>query len=181
MGVVADLCLAIRERRPELAAVVSEDGRVLRIAEREGEADPGRPRFTVEEADGAVVLDGTWRVALRGEGGTSGILDFVLGYVSEAIENHGWEVPLVLEGGPRHGLRLTKHREDLVGRLLFTRAGVGPDEPAQADVYKWHLRRSAAGEYVCVYERSLVGEALDAFLARGVESTGPFVVIHGVS
>ena len=87
-------------------------------------------------------------------------------------------MPIVLYGGPLHGKRMSKHREDLAGRLMFARKGRKAGDPQRAHLYKWRLKRSDVGEYVCVYERSLQGDEVDQFIARGVESTGPFVLIY---
>jgi hypothetical protein len=176
MGVLDELRDAIGRAHPDLEVETGADGRWLRVAQKGHLADPDHTRVTLEESEDAVLLDGLWRLPVR-VGGGHAVGDFLLAYVTEAIENHGWEVPVLLEGGPRHGSRLTKRRDDLVGRLLFARPGRGPDDPSRGDLYKWHLRRAPSGEYVCVYERSMVGPELDQFLARGVESTGPFVVI----
>ena len=178
MSFVADLESHIRDARPDLKATRATDGETLRILQADsGDADSDGPEVQVLEADGAILLDWVWRLPVPA-GSSSAVRDFVLSYASETFENAGWEVPLLLQGGPLNGHTLTKTRRDLVGRLLFARKGKGPDTPHVADIYKWRLKRNAAGEYVCIYERTIEGEELDRFIARGVESTGPFVVIQ---
>lgn len=168
----------VRESHPELESARTGDGETLRIAEAGGLENDETPEIHVHESDGAVLLDWVWRLPVR-DGRHEEICAFVLDYVRETFENHGWEVPILLLGGPLNGKTLTKRREDLVGRLLFARPQQTGDAPHAADLYKWRLKRNPRGEYVCVFERSLVGADLDAFIARGVESTGPFVVING--
>ena len=174
---IADLEEYIRASRPDLETAQAEDGSTLRIAEQGRLREDDAPRFHVHAEEGAVVLDWTWRLPLR-DGLFESLRDFILAYVEEGIQNHGWEVPIVLSGGPLQGRRLTKRREDLVGRLMFARKGAAGSTAQQAFLYKWHLSRNEAGEYVCVYERSLAGDAVDEFIARGVKDTGPFVLIH---
>jgi hypothetical protein len=110
------------------------------------------------------------------EGSEAGIRDLILEVVQDGFENHGWQVPVVLDGGPLAGKRVTQAWEDLVGRLVFAKKGGEDGSPPEAHFYKWHLRRTAGGEYLCRFERTLRGEEVDAFLRRGVASTGPFVI-----
>lgn len=182
MAFVADLDTWIREHRPGWETAFSADGRTLRIQER---TDPGQERapgtphaaIDVQENDGALLLDWAWKLPVT-DGKPDELRNLVVDYLDEAFENHGWEVPVVLRGGPLNGKHLTKPREDLVGRLMFARKGSDPAEPHRAELYKWHLKRNRKGEYICVFERSLHGPEVDRFIARGVESTGPFVLIH---
>ena len=164
---------------PELESARTGDGSTLRIAEAGRLDDAEAPEVHVHLADDSVLLDWVWRVPVT-EGRHDEIRAFLLDYAREAFENHGWEVPILLLGGPLNGKSLTKRREDLVGRLLFARKPTEEKATHAADVYKWHLKRNPQGEYVCVFERSLLGPDLDKFIARGVESTGPFTVINGV-
>ena len=175
MSFLAHLETVLRER-PEWESVRSEDGRTLRIAE-DGRLEVEKaPLVYVHEQDGAVLLDGSWKLTVKAEQHED-VAALIVDYLQEAFENHGWEVPIVLYGGPLHGRRLTKSREDLAGRLVFARKGEN-DGDQHAHLYKWRLKRSDAGEYVCVYERTLENDELDRFIARGVASTGPFVLIH---
>jgi hypothetical protein len=180
MTFIEDLESHIRDTRPDLATARAADGETLRITQRgEGESEEPEDALEVQvhETEGGILLDWVWRLPVS-EGSASTVRDFVLSYVSESIENSAWEVPIVLKGGPLNGHTLTKTRRDLVGRLLFARTVEPEDATHKADIYKWRLKRNAAGEYVCVFERTIEGEELDRFIARGVESTGPFVVIH---
>lgn len=180
MSFVADLESSIRTSLPEWEITRSEDGRVLLIAEPEDDgSERERLAFHVSEEGGAIVLDWAWRFPLE-DGKTDELRARVLKYVTESIENRGWEVPVILQGGPLHGKQLTKPREDLVGRLMFARKE-NAGKTQCADLYKWLLQQNAEGEYVCAYERSLFGEEVDRFIARGVESTGPFVLIHDIA
>ncbi len=181
-AVLDDLEAFIREHHPELVTERSEDGTTLRITERTEEADPKRPSFILHARRSAVVLDWTWRFPVSDGTGLDpkdeALRAKVLAYVSDGIENHGWDVPIVLAGGPLAGRRMTKRRQDLVGRLMFARQAKGPDDANRAHLYKWHLRKSAEDEYVCRYERTLEGSEVDEFFARGPDRTGSFVVIH---
>lgn len=178
MSFVTDLLAHVRDERPEWQAELLEDGTILRIQEAAESPQEGRPVFHLVEVDDGVVLDGLWRMPVDGEKAVKA-RDLILDYVADGIENHGWEVPVRLRGGPRSGVTLSKHREDLAGRLLLARKVPGPDgEVARAEVYKWRLKRNDAGEYVCDHERTLEGDEVDAFLRRGVDSTGPFVLVH---
>jgi len=170
----------IRARHPELETARAGEGETLRIAEAGHLDDDEAPEVHLHEADGAVLLDWVWRLPVREERREE-VRDFLLTYVRDTLENHGWEVPVLLLGGPLNGRSLTKRREDLVGRLLFARRPAADQPPDRADLYKWRLQRNPQGEYVCVFERTLAGEDLDLFIARGVESTGPFVVINDAS
>lgn len=178
MSFIADLLAYVRHERPDWAAELLEEGTVLRVRQA-GEPPPeAGPVFHLVEVEDGVVLDGLWRMPVDGDRAEKA-RDLILDYIADGIENHGWEVPVRLRGGPRNGLRLSKRREDLAGRLLLARKVPGPDgEVARAEVYKWRLKRNEAGEYVCDHERTLEGEAVDGFLQRGVDSTGPFVLVH---
>jgi len=178
MSFLADLESFLRDDHPELESARAGDGTTLRIAEAGKLEDEESPEVHVHAGDGAVLLDWVWRLPVQDDR-LDEVRVFLVDYVRETFENHGWEVPIVLLGGPLNGKSLTKRREDLVGRLLFARAPSPQGGAHAADVYKWRLKRNPQGEYVCVFERSLVGEELDTFIARGVESTGPFVVING--
>lgn len=178
MSFLADLESFLRESHPELESARAADGTTLRIAEAGKLEDAESPEVHVFPKDGSILLDWVWQLPVR-EGLHDDLLAFLLDYVRESFENHGWEVPILLLGGPLNGTSLTKPRENLVGRLLIARKPTNEGAPHAADIYKWRLKRNAQGEYVCVYERSLVGEALDTFIARGVDSTGPFTVING--
>ncbi|MFV1959643.1 MAG: hypothetical protein ACC662_09555 [Planctomycetota bacterium] len=167
----------IRDERPGWTTERSDDGSALLIREAGVAEGTSRPSFFVREVEGGVLLEDLWRIPLTA--GQEEALDrLLIEYMEDGIENHGWEVPVVLQGGPQHGRRLSKQRQDLVGRLLFARPA-GPDgRGKEAHVYKWRLKRSPDGSYACVYERTLAGAEVDAFIARGVGSTGPFVLIR---
>ena len=178
MSFLADLQVHLADEQPDWTAELLDDGKVLRVREADAVDAAKGPVFHLREEDGTVVLDGLWRIPVRGPQAAKA-RELIVDYVADGIENHGWEVPVRLRGGPRSGLRLSKRREDLVGRLLLARKVPGPDgEVARAEVYKWRLRKNGEGEYVCVHERTLVGDEVDRFLRRGVESTGPFVLVH---
>ena len=178
MSFVADLLEHVRAEHTAWQGELVEDGLVLRVQEAGVEADAKRPVFHVVQLENAVVLDGLWRIPVDEERAEKA-RDLIVDYIQDGIENHGWEVPVRLRGGPRSGLQLSKRREDLAGRILLARKVDGPHgEVPRAEVYKWRLKRNAAGEYVCVHERTLEGEEVDAFLRRGVDSTGPFVLVH---
>lgn len=178
MSFLAHLETFLRESHPELAFARAGDGETLRIAEAGRLEEAEAPEVHVHAADGSVLLDWVWRLPIE-ESRYEEVRAFLLDYVRDTFENHGWDVPIVLRGGPLDGRSMTKPRADLVGRLLFARPQKDEGAPHAADLYKWRLKRNDRGEYLCVFERSLVGEALDIFIARGVNSTGPFVVING--
>lgn len=168
----------LRTSHPELESARAGDGETLRIAEAGRLEEAEAPEVHLHAADGAILLDWVWRLPVE-ESRYEEVRAFLLDYVRDSFENHGWEVPILLHGGPLNGRSMTKPRADLVGRLLFARPQKGEGAPHAADLYKWRLKRNPKGEYVCVYERSMEGEELDAFISRGVGSTGPFVVING--
>ena len=172
---LAELESHIREHRPDLEAMRTETGDTLRIVEQGRLEEDKRHEVQIHAGKDAVVLDWTWRLPVKADK-VEELRTLVLDYVTDGIENHGWQVPIVLEGGPLAGRQLTKSREDLVGRLMFARKAEGGSVP-QAHLYKWHLQRNDAGEYVCRYEKSLERDEVDAFLRRGVNKTGSFVII----
>lgn len=165
----------LQTSEPEWHVELSEDGTALLIRQPVEEGDLAGLRFLLRHEDGSLLFEDLWRLPLP-EGQEDQVRDLVLGTVRDGFENRGWEVPILLLGGPLQGKSLTKTWEDLVGRLVFAYKAKG-GRPAQAHLYKWHLKRDAAGTYLCRYERTLEGEAMDEFLRRGVDSTGPFVLV----
>ena len=168
MTFLATLADQVRAADPDLGVDLDEEGLRLVLS-----GPGGRPRFVLGEEDGAVFLEGLWRLPLSPDT-EEGVRELLLDVVRDGFENHGWEVPVLLDGGPLSGRRVSRRWEDLVGRLVFAEAG----PPSEAHFYKWHLRRTDEGDYVCRYERTLRGEEIDEFLRRGVESTGPFVIAN---
>ena len=176
MSFLETLAEHVRTEHPDWHVELSEDGQGLLIGEaNDGEA-LGPLRFFLRQSDGAVLLEDLWRLPLS-EGQEEVVRDLVLDTLKDGFENRGWEVPIVLVGGPLQGKRLTKTWEDLVGRLVFAKAGRG-GKASQAFLYKWHLKRDGSGNYLCQYERTLKDAEMDDFLRRGVASTGPFVLIR---
>jgi hypothetical protein len=168
MTFLATLADQVRAANPDWGVVLDEGGCRLVLSAPEG---PGE--FVLGEKDGAVFLEGLWRLPLSPDT-EEGVGELLLEVVRDGFEHHGWEVPVLLDGGPLSGRRVSQRWEDLVGRLVFAVAG----PPPEAHFYKWHLRRTEEGDYVCRYERTLRGEEIDDFLRRGVESTGPFVIAN---
>lgn len=166
----------VRTAHPDWAVEVSEDGAGLLLGEPQENEATTPLRFFLRQSDGAVLFEDLWSLPIQ-EGQEDALRDLVLGIVKDGFENRGWEVPIVLLGGPLQGKRLTKTWEDLVGRLVFARQGKNGG-PSQAFIYKWHLKQDGSGNYLCQYERTLEGPEMDDFLRRGVASTGPFVLIR---
>jgi hypothetical protein len=170
------LARSLREGHPDWDVQLDEHAARLTVSGPAPAAGEEPPRVVLLREGDDVLVDGVWRVPVP-EGREDKAHALLLDYVCDGIENDSWDVPVLLRGGPRDGERISKGRRDLVGRLLLARGGAGR-APAVAHVYKWHLERGEGGDYVCRYERTLQGEALDAFIARGVEETGPFVLIY---
>lgn len=177
MTFLATLADHLRTAHPEWTVDLAEDGSRLVL---EGSAHTAGNRavsFVLGERDGEVFLEGLWRLPVT-EDSEEGIRELLLDVLRDGFENHGWEVPILLVGGPLGGRRVTQPWDDLVGRLVFATKGSKGGRPPKAHFYKWHLRRSPDGDYLCRYERTLEGDEVDAFLRRGVESTGPFVISY---
>lgn len=178
MTFLTTLAEHVRAAHPEWEVDLADDGSRL-VLQADAVAAHDRPvRFVLGEADGEVYLEGLWRLPVS-EGSEDGIRELLLGVVRDGFENHGWQVPILLVGGPLAGRRVTQPWDDLVGRLVFATKGAADGTPPRAHFYKWHLRRSDDGDYLCHYERTLEGEEVDAFLRRGVRDTGPFVITYG--
>ncbi len=178
MRLLADLARDLRAWNPGWAVRLEEGGRSLVVSDATRETPAPEDLRFVFSADGkSVVVEDLWRIPVRREQEQE-VRRRLVQFVADGFENHGWEVPIMLEGGPRHGRRLSKPWEDLLGRLVLARRVGGDGGEPEAHIYKWHLRRNEDGEYLCRYERTLRGAAVDDFIARGVESTGPFVLIH---
>jgi hypothetical protein len=177
MTFLTTLADALRAAHPDWQVALDPDGRRLVLDAGQEPAVNTTPRFVLGEDDGVVFLEGLWRLPVTEES-EEGIRELLLEVLGDGMENRGWEVPILLYGGPLSGRRITKPWDDLVGRLLFaTQAGHAGHEP-RAYLYKWHLRRNDEGDYVCHYERTLRGDEVDDFLRRGVAETGPYVISH---
>jgi hypothetical protein len=166
----------IQEEMPDLEMRSYDDGATLHVAAPGDLDDPDGARVILHADGSDLLVEGVWRIRV-GDSPDAKLRAFILDYVRDAIKNHGWQVPILLRGGPRNGQRLSQEREHLVGRLIIDRKPRRKGGPRLVDLYKWHLRRNDDGEYVCYFEQTLGEKEIESFFARGVEKTGPFSVI----